>query len=86
MQDMAAGVLMLGIIATASEVKERAPAGAVVLLISSLKAYESFKNVGIACAIGCNIISTHLPMGLVMLATSEHPGRDGVSFVICLFL
>ena len=86
MQDMAAGFLMLGNISTASEVKERAPVGAVILLISSLNAYKSLKNVGIDCAIGCSIISTHLPIGLVMLATSEHTGRDGVLSCIFLFL
>ena len=79
---MAAGVLMLGNIATASEVKERTPGGAVVPLMRSLKAYESLKNVGIACAIGCNIMSTHFPIGLVMFATSEHTGLDEVSFGI----
>ena len=80
MRDMAAGVLMLGNIATASEVEEHAPAGAVVLLMSSLNAYESLKNVGIDCAIGCSIILPHLPMGLVMLAAYEHTGQDRVSF------
>ena len=67
-------VLMLVYIDTASAVKVMPCRGTFNASIIALNANESLKNVGIDCAIGWSITSTYLPIGLVMLAQSEHTG------------